>query len=95
VSGEVFWAGDSLANPGEFYLDRNHSALEIHHISIVRAKAFAARAALSVPTIPAKFTRTQFLNGQLRDTALARKAANNDNTTHSGDIFLIRNPSRL
>jgi predicted AlkP superfamily pyrophosphatase or phosphodiesterase len=89
---KTFGPGDWLADPGEFYLNLNHPALENHHISIARAQLVAARAAMAVPTIWAAFTRTQFLTGQLRDTPLARKAANSYNPTRSGDVFLIAQP---
>jgi predicted AlkP superfamily pyrophosphatase or phosphodiesterase len=89
---KAFGPGKWLANLGEFYLDMNHPALESHHISIARAQAVAARAALSVPTIRAAFTRTQFLNGRLPHTPLARKAANSYNPTRSGDVFLVPQP---
>ena len=76
----------------EFYIDLNHPALETHHISIPRAQMIVARAAMSVPTIRAAFTRTQFLTGALPHTPLARKAANSYNPTRSGDVFLIPQP---
>jgi predicted AlkP superfamily pyrophosphatase or phosphodiesterase len=89
---KAFGPGDWLANAGDFYLNLNHPALESHHISIPRAQLVAARAALSVPTIRAAYTRTQFLTGQLPHTPLARKAANSYNPTRSGDVFLIPQP---
>ena len=89
---KAFGPGKWLANLGEFYIDLNHPALESHHISIARAQAVAARGALSVPTVRAAFTRTQFLNGQLPTTPLARKAANSYNPTRSGDVFLVPQP---
>jgi predicted AlkP superfamily pyrophosphatase or phosphodiesterase len=88
----AFGPGDWLANLDEFYIDLNHPALESHHINLPRAQTIAARAAMSVPTIRVAFTRTQFLNGQLPHTPLARKAANSYNPTRSGDVFLIPQP---
>jgi predicted AlkP superfamily pyrophosphatase or phosphodiesterase len=89
---KAFGPSDWLANVGEFYLDLNHPAFEEHHISIPRAQEIAAQAAMSVPTIRAAFTRTQFLTGQLPHTPLAHKAANSYNPTRSGDVFLIPQP---
>jgi predicted AlkP superfamily pyrophosphatase or phosphodiesterase len=86
---KAFGRGNWLANLGEFYIDLNHSALESHHINISEAQDVAARAALSVSTIRAAFTRAQFLAGRLPPTPLARKAANSYNPTRSGDVFLI------
>ncbi len=89
---KAFGPGDWLADLGEFYISLNHPALEEHHISIARAQEVAAEAAMSVPTIRAAYTRTQFLNGQLPHTPLARKAANSYNPTRSGDVFLVPQP---
>lgn len=89
---KAFGPGDWLAEAEEFYLNLNHPALESHHISVARAQSVAARAAMSVPTIRAAFTRTQFLTGQLPRTPLARKAAHSYNPTRSGDVFLIPQP---
>jgi predicted AlkP superfamily pyrophosphatase or phosphodiesterase len=89
---KAFGQGNWLADAGEFYLNLNHPALESRHISIPRAELVAARAAMSVPTIRAAFTREQFLTGQLPNTSLARKAANSYNPTRSGDVFLIAQP---
>ncbi|TAM81498.1 MAG: alkaline phosphatase family protein [Acidobacteria bacterium] len=89
---KAFGPGDWLANLGEFYIDLNHPALESHNISIAQAEEVAAHAAMSVPTIRAAFTRTQFLDGELPRTPLARKAANSYNPTRSGDVFLIPQP---
>ncbi|HXH49927.1 MAG TPA: alkaline phosphatase family protein [Terriglobia bacterium] len=89
---KAFGPGNWLANLGEFYIDLDHQALESHHISISEAQEIAARAALSVPTIRAAYTRTQFLAGRLPPTPLARKAANSYNPIRSGDVFLIPQP---
>ena len=89
---KAFGPGDWVANAGEFYLDLSHPALESHHIRISRAQTLAAQAAMSVPTVRAAFTRTQFLTGLLPHTPLARKAANSYNPKRSGDVFLIPAP---
>jgi predicted AlkP superfamily pyrophosphatase or phosphodiesterase len=89
---KAYGPGNWLANLDEFYIDLDHQAFESHHINISEAQDVAARAALSVPTIRAAFTRTQFLAGRLPHTPLARKAANSYNPTRSGDVFLIPQP---
>jgi hypothetical protein len=51
-----------------------------------------AQAATSQPEVAAAFTRSQFLNGNLPNSPLARMAANSFYPKRSGDVFLVLMP---
>jgi len=87
-----FGAGPWVENGGEFYLYLNRETLKKRNVPESKAEEVAAQAAISQPDVAAAFTRTQFLNGNLPNSPLARKAANSFNPKRSGDVFLVLMP---
>jgi hypothetical protein len=89
---KAFGPDDWVEAAGGIYVYLNLAALENHHVERAKAESIAAEAALTVPGVEAVFTRTQFLNGTLPDSPLARKAAHSFNPQRSGDLLVVKSP---
>jgi predicted AlkP superfamily pyrophosphatase or phosphodiesterase len=84
--------GPFIEDEDETYLFLNQDTVKKRGISESKAEDIAAQAALAQPDVAAAFTRSQFLNGTLPNSPLARKAANSFNSRRSGDVFLVAAP---
>ena len=87
-----FGAGPWVEDGGDLYLYLNRETLKKRNVPESKAEEVAAQAAISQPDVAAAFTRTQFLNGNLPNSPLARKASNSFNPKRSGDVFLVLMP---
>lgn len=87
-----FGAGPWIEEGDEYYLYLNRETLKQRNVPESRAEEVAAQAAASQPDVAAAFTRTQFLNGNLPNSPLARMAANSFYPKRSGDVFLVLMP---
>ena len=87
-----FGPGPWVEGGDAFYLYLNHETLKKRNVPESKAEEVAAQAAASQPDVAAAFTRTQFLNGNLPNSPLARKAANSFYPKRSGDVFLVLMP---
>jgi len=87
-----FGPGPWVEEGGEFYLYLNRETLKKRNVPESKAEEVAAQAATSQPDVAAAFTRSQFLNGNLPSSPLARMAANSFYPKRSGDVFLVLMP---
>lgn len=87
-----FGSGPWVEDGSERYLYLNRETLKKRKVPESKAEEVAAQAATSQPEVAAAFTRSQFLNGNLPNSPLARMAANSFYPKRSGDVFLVLMP---
>jgi len=74
------------------YIYLNLATVEKHSLDRAKVEGVAAEGAQTIPGINAAFTRSQFITGNLPQSALGHKAANSFNAQRGGDIFLVIDP---
>jgi predicted AlkP superfamily pyrophosphatase or phosphodiesterase len=88
----AFGTGPWVEDGGDLYLYLNRESLKKRNVPESKAEEVAAQAAASLPDVAAAFTRSQFLNGSLPNSPLARMAANSFYPKRSGDVLLVLTP---
>lgn len=89
---QAYGPGDWIVGLEDPSLYLNHKLIRDKGLDPAAVERVAAHAADELPTVAAAWTRSQFIDGGLPDTELARMYARAFHVRHSGDVVIVPEP---